>query len=108
MKKISGLIMMFLCTASIAAAGEIYGTIRHQNRPAAGVRVEITVAGQSRTTTTDSYGAYKSFVNAEGKGTIRVHFKNKALVHEIYSYADSKRYNFQIVGSSTDLRLRRD
>jgi len=108
MKKISGLIMMFLFTASIASAGEIYGTVRHQNRPVAGARVEATVAGQSRTTTTDSYGAYKIFINARGKGTIRVHLKNKALTHEIYSYADSKRYNFQIVGSSDHLRLRRD
>ena len=83
MSRILALLLVF--AASVAVAGEIYGTINDGNKPvAAGMKVDITVPGKTYTGETNKFGAYRIFVKEKGKCTLSVHAVGQAASAELF------------------------
>ena len=87
---------------SAALAGEIYGTIEDAGKPvSAGVKVEVTAAGNTYTGDTDKFGAYHVFAKDKGKCTLAVHLKGQKPAASIFSYEKATRYDW-IVETAND------
>ncbi len=78
---------------SLAAAGEIYGTIKESGTPVKeGLKVEVTCGAETVATATDKYGAYRVFAKEEGKCTLTLRIGDEAPTIAVHSYEDSARY----------------
>jgi len=96
--------------ASVATAGEIYGTIEDAGKPVpADVEVKITVAGtENLTAKTDQFGAYRVVANNKGKGTLSVVYKNKSSEPaEVISFDKATRYDWTVETSGDKITLKR-
>jgi hypothetical protein len=89
---------VFLCiAASVAMAGEIYGTLADAGKPVpAGVKIEIAVAGKTFTGETDQFGAYKIFAAEKGKGTLTAYYKDQKPEASIFSFEKATRYDWTV------------
>ena len=106
--KASMLLATFLLTASLALAGEIYGTITEADKPIpAGVKVEITVTGNSYSGETDKFGTYRVFAKDKGKGTLKVSYKDQSPTADIFSYDKATRYDWMVENEGGKLTLKR-
>jgi len=103
------LVMLALFVAATAVrAGEVRGTIISGNKPvAAGVKVEIAVAGKTYTAETDKFGSYRIVVKEKGKCTITVHLGDQSVSTELFSYDRSTRYDWVLEAANGKLSLRR-
>jgi hypothetical protein len=89
------LALAVLCSFSLAAAGEIYGTITEGNKPVAqGLKVEVSIAGKTYAGEANKFGAYRIFVQEKGKCTLTVSVKGVAANAELFSYDKSTRYDW--------------
>ena len=108
MKFTGALLMVLLFTASVMRAGEVYGTITDGNKPvAAGVKVEITVAGKTFTAETDKFGSYRIVVKEKGKGKFTIHIDDQTPSFSLVSYDRSMRYDWILETTDGKLSLRR-
>jgi hypothetical protein len=106
--KVLMLIMSLLLAASLAVAGEIYGTITDSDKPVpAGTKVEVAVAGNSYTGETDNFGTYHVFAKDKGKGTLKVFYKDQTPTADIFSYDKSTRYDWTVDNAGGKLGLKR-
>ena len=89
--KAPGIIALLMMLASIpASAGEVYGNVTENGRPAVGMKVEIKSGSGSYSAETDRYGSYRLFVKE--RGNCKLTIAQSAPV-EIASYDRSVRYN---------------
>jgi hypothetical protein len=96
--------------ASVAMAGEIYGTIEDAGKPVpADVEVKVTVAGaENLTAKTDKFGAYRIVAANKGKGTLSIVYKNRSSdPAEIISFDKATRYDWTVETSGEKTTLKR-
>jgi hypothetical protein len=94
--------------ASAALAGEIYGTIADAGKPvSAGVKVEVTAAGNTYTGETDKFGTYHVFVKDKGKCTLTVSYNSQKPTASIFSYEKATRYDWNVETADGKLILKR-
>jgi len=102
------LMMALIVSASMAMAGEVYGTITQGDKPvAAGVKVEISVAGKVYEAETDKFGSYRVLVKEKGKGTITVRLNKEAVSAGLFSYDKATRYDWILQTTDGALSLKR-
>jgi len=90
-------VLFSLLMASAALAGEIYGTITDAGKPVpAGVKVEVTAAGNTYSAETDEYGTYHVFAKDKGKCTLTVSYKGQKPAASIFSYEKATRYDWTV------------
>ena len=108
MKPKGVIVLAFLLFAAPANAGEIYGTVTEGGKPvAAGVKVEIKVAGQIYAGETDKFGSYRVIVKEKGKGMLTVHFNGQSPSFGLFSYDKSTRYDYILEMKDSTLSIRR-
>ncbi len=103
------IVLGLIClSVSCAWAGEIYGTITDSDKPTpAGVKVEITAAGNQYNCETDKTGSYHVFVKETGKAALTVVFKNQKPATNIFSYDKATRYDWDITVVDGKMTLKR-
>jgi hypothetical protein len=101
-------LLLIQSAATVAVAGEIFGTVSESGKPIAeGVKVEVTVAGNSYTGGTDKFGTYHVFVKDKGKGTLTVDYKNQKPAADVFSYDKATRYDWTLETTDGKLALKR-
>jgi hypothetical protein len=101
-------ITCIFCMASIATAGEIYGTITDGGKPVpAGVKIEISVEGKKFTGETDKFGTYHVVSADKGKGTLTASYKDQKLEATVFSYDKATRYDWTLETVDGKLSLKR-
>jgi len=94
--------------ASVASAGEIYGTVTDAGKPvAAGIKIEIAAAGKTYSGETDKFGSYHIFVSDKGKCRLTIHYKDQKPDADIFSYEKAMRYDWMIETVDGKLTLKR-
>jgi hypothetical protein len=106
MKTLVCFVSLFIA-ASAAFAGEIFGTIDDAGKPAAGVKIEISIAGKSFTGETDKLGTYHIYSAEKGKGTLTAAYKGQKPTADIFSYEKATRYDWTIEVVEGKLTLKR-
>jgi len=100
--------LAFILMASVAMAGEIFGTITDEGKPVpAGVKIEVTVAGKSFTGETDKFGTYHVFAAEKGKGTLTAHYRDQKPTAEMFSFEKATRYDYNVETADGKLTLKR-
>lgn len=106
--KLLGVLMLGFCFATVASAGELYGTITDADKPVPeGVKVEVVVAGKTFTAATDKFGTYHIFAPEKGKGTLTVQYRNQKPSADVFSYDRATRYNWAVETVEGKLALKR-
>jgi hypothetical protein len=101
-------LMFSLMSVSFAFAGEIFGTITEADKPvAAGMKVEVAIAGNTYSGETDKFGTYHVFAKDKGKGTLKVSYKDQAPAADIFSYDKATRYDWTVENAGGKLSLKR-
>ena len=108
MRATGKVLVVLLLTACLARAGEIYGSISDGTKSvAAGLKVEITVAGKVYEGVTDKIGSYRIVVKEKGKGKLTIHLSGQSPSSGIVSYDRSTRYDWVVETTDGKLSLRR-
>lgn len=108
MKTITTLFLLILLFPTYFFSGEVYGSIRVDGRSVGkGIRIEIISPNQTYEIYTDEYGTYREYVKEEGRCTFKVYYGGQSPTTEIYSYADSVRYDFVLERINGQYFLRR-
>ncbi len=90
MKTITMLPILIMLFPLAAFTGEIYGTIKEENKPIGkGVEVVVKCGNETYPTQTKRYGSYSVYVPKKGRCTLTVH--NRKI--DVYSYQRSVRYD---------------
>jgi hypothetical protein len=102
-------LLLFVSLATYCAmAGEIYGTITDAGKPVpAGIKVEVSVAGNNYAGETDKFGTYHVFATEKGKGSLTVQYKNQKPAADIFSYEKATRYDWTVESADGKLTLKR-
>ncbi len=89
--------------------GEIYGTLRMDQRRVAGVIVEIRFDGEARTARTGENGAYSIILPRRGPCTIVVKYggQDPPPSLEAYSYEEGVRYDLILEKNDGRYQLKR-
>ncbi|MGE5237061.1 MAG: hypothetical protein ACM3O7_11995 [Acidobacteriota bacterium] len=94
MRRLALSVVLLVAVPSLAAAGEIYGSIKEAGKPVKeGVKVEVVCGGEKVAAETDKFGAYRLFAKEQGKCTLTVAVGDEAPSIEVRSFEDSARYN---------------
>lgn len=105
--RIAASIACLLLAASAARAGEIYGTLSDQGKPAgAGTALRLACGDAAAEAKTDAYGAYSLKVNATGKCTLSVPSAPGASL-SVTVYEKSARYDLALGHSGGKTTLSR-
>ena len=91
------LIILWSLISSVALGGEIFGTLRENDKTVAkGLKVEIVTPAKTYVAATDAFGSYRLFVTEKGKCTLKVYYKDTTASFNLYSYDKSTRYDLSI------------
>ena len=105
MKRSIAIIICGLISAFSVSAGQLYGSLMEDGRPASAA-FEIQCPGQSYRGQTDGNGAYA--INAvKGQCTLVVYYRGQAPTADIFSYDNPVRYDFDLVQVNGQYTLRR-
>lgn len=97
MKPFPALLLTLVLLPGVAAAGEIYGTIKENGKPVkAGLKVTVACGEKTASAETDKNGGYRLFASEEGKCTLSVKVGEESPSAVVHSYDDSARYNLVI------------
>ena len=108
MKQLALVLIALLISASGVMAGEVYGTITQGSKPvAAGVKVEISIAGKVYAAETDKFGSYRVIVKEKGKCTITVRVNEETASSADFSYDKATRYDWILQTTDGKLSLQR-
>lgn len=99
--------VLFLAAPHLADAGHIYGTLRANNRPVANVSGQINCAGGSYGVRTDQRGSYSTNIRQKGRCTLCINYGGRLATHDIYSYDNPVRYDFDLIRQGAGYVLRR-
>ncbi len=108
MKKSSILILIVMLLPLTVCAAQVYGSLKINGQPLQqGVLVEVFCDGKkSAEGRTDQYGGYNLYVGNKGKCIFKVNYSNGP-THEVYSYDNPARYDFDLVNVNGQYELRR-
>ena len=96
------MVLTFLCLAfSVlitvpAQAGNIYGSLWIDGKPAAGAQIQIRCASP-HPAQTDGNGSYSVFVPENGRCTFHVDYQGRAVETPVASYGNPVKYDFDLV-----------
>jgi hypothetical protein len=90
-------LFLFLGLPSPARAGQVYGTIFHDNQPLAGVEVKLLCPGQQANGSTDNAGTYRLFVKVNGSCVIVLEPNGRNAAGQVYSYDRPTSYDFDLI-----------
>lgn len=97
-----------LLAASAARAGEIYGTLSEQGKPAgAGATLRLACGDAAAEAKTDAYGSYSLKVNATGKCVLSVSSAAGSPSMPVTVYEKSARYDLVLERSGGKATLSR-
>ena len=82
-----------------AHAGNIYGSLWMDGRPAPGAQIQIRCTG-SHPAQTDGNGAYSVFVQENGRCTFHVDFQGHSVETAVASYGNPVKYDFDLIRQS--------
>ena len=101
-------LVFILSLASMAFAGEIFGTIVDAGKPVPeGTKIEVTVAGKTFTGAADKLGTYHVFAAEKGKGTLTAYYKDQKLTADVFSFDKATRYDYGVETADGKLILKR-
>ena len=86
--------------------GEVYGTVKLGDQLLEGVTVQLMTATDTASAKTDKYGAYRLYLKANGKCTLRVLYKDQAPTLGITSGTEPVRYRLLLEESKGTYTLR--
>ncbi|MDH4156742.1 MAG: hypothetical protein OEW00_05645 [candidate division Zixibacteria bacterium] len=94
MKSVTAWLILAILAPTLAACGEIYGTVKEGVTPVGeGVEMAIVFPDTTYTGKTADRGRYSICVARVGKCTVRVAYADQTPEAEIYSFEESARYN---------------
>lgn len=93
--KLAPLVLMAIFwSASLAVAGNIYGSVTEGGKPVAqGTKLEVTCGANKYGAETDGNGAFKLFAKDTGKCMLKVSYQGQSPTFEINSYEGSVQYD---------------
>lgn len=101
-------VVLVLLFASLAVAGEIFGTIVDAGKPVPqGTKIEVTVGGKTFAGTADNLGTYHVQAMEKGKGTLTAYYKDQKLTADIFSLEKANRYDYTVETVDGKLTLKR-
>ncbi len=101
-------IVSALLFASIAVAGELYGTITDAGKAVPeGTKIEVTIAGKTFTGATDKLGTYHVQAAEKGKGTLTAYYKDQKPTADVVSFEKATRYDYAVETVGGKLTLNR-
>lgn len=110
MKAFPSFVLAATLIPTASYAGQIYGSFQQGGRVIAQslpFRIQCVSGFKRDNLATDRYGAYRVSVPDRGQCTLTVRFRNQEADIRIYSYDRPIRYDFELIQSDTQLRLRR-
>jgi len=97
-----------LLAAAAARAGEIYGTLSDEGKPAAaGTALRLACGDAAAQAKTDAYGSYSLKVNATGKCTLSVTSPGGTPSMAVTVYEKSARYDLALSRAGGKITLSR-
>ena len=101
-------LFIILGFASIAVAGNVYGSITEGGKPIGqGVKLEVLCGTNKYAAETDANGGFKLFVPDKGKCTLKVSYQGQAPSFEISSYEGSVQYDLILEKQNGQYALKR-
>jgi hypothetical protein len=102
------LLLLFACSLP-AVCGNVYGTIRENGQPAAGVSATLTCPKEppSKPSVTEKDGIYRVFSRTTGAGQLTVVSGQRTMSVSVYSYDRPTAYDYDIVRSGNTWSLRK-
>lgn len=89
-------IVLFVLTAGTSAAGNVYGTLRENNKAVAGAQLIITGQNFRVNLTTGADGSYRIFIRDRGKFHLLLNYQGRRGDADIFSYDDPVKYDFDL------------
>jgi hypothetical protein len=86
-----------LFAASVAMAGHVYGTIRHNNQPYRNAEVSISCGAETVPGRTNQEGVYRMFVRSTGSCQLVLEPNSRRAPGSLYSYDRPTAYDFDLV-----------
>ncbi len=100
-------LLISILNPSFCFSGEIYGQLFEGKNPVGGIKIEITGAGKTYATVTESSGLYRTYVPEQGQFILTVHHRGKTPALSISSYERPVRYDLILQKTDGDYSLRR-
>jgi hypothetical protein len=97
MKRATACALLTICLSSVATAGQVYGTIFHNNQPLPGSPVALNCSGEQANNVTDTTGVYRLYVKATGSCTLTFEPQGRNAQGSLYSYDRPTEYDFDLV-----------
>ena len=108
MKLILISLALTLTFASVALAGNVYGTITENGKAVpAGTKMEIACGASKYNAETDASGAFKVFVKDQGKCELKLTYQGQTPSFEINSFEGSVQYDLVLEKKGTQYTLKR-
>ena len=108
MRAVLVFLLLMLTFASIALAGNVYGTITDSGKAVpAGSKIEITCGADKYNTETDANGAFKVFVKDQGKCDLKLAYQGQTPSFEINSFEGSVQYDLVLEKKGAQYTLKR-
>ena len=108
MKVVLMFLMITLVFASVAVAGNVYGSITENGKPVGqGVKLEVSCGANKYNAETDANGTFKLFVKDQGKCTLKVGYQGQTPSFEINSFEGSVQYDLVLEKQGTQYTLKR-
>src|SRR4051812_35378014 len=86
--------ILVITTASLAIAGNVYGSITEGGKGVPqGVKLEVTCGANKYNGETDANGTFKLFVKDQGKCALKVSYQGQSPSFEINSFEGAVQYD---------------
>ena len=99
--------VLILVAPHLADAGHVYGTLRANNQPVAHVSGQINCGSMSYGVRTDQHGSYSIYIPQKGRCTLCIPYGGQVATHDLYSYDNPVRYDFDLIRQGAGYILRR-
>ena len=107
MRRVFRFLFLGFTLARLAAAGNVYGTLREGNKPRSGASVVMTCGKERVPGKTDTEGVYRVFARATGACQLLVDLPGRRMSAPVYSFDRPTAYNFDVVRDGNNWILRK-
>jgi hypothetical protein len=107
MKLAVACVLLVICVSSTAWAGQVYGTIFHNNQPVRNAPVVLTCGSDSARGSTDEDGVYRLFVRATGTCILVLEPDGKNARGSLYSYDRPTANDFDLIAAENGWLLQK-
>lgn len=108
MKIVAMLSLFILVFASLAIAGNVYGTVTENGKPVpSGTKIVITCGANTYNAETDANGGFKVFVKDQGKCDLKISYQGQSPAFEVNSFEGSVQYDLVLEKKGTQYTLKR-